>query len=165
MALQKSAILFVEDHLGLLEDLVQTLLLQVASESIDLRFATDVDSAIEQIEENEFDLFVLDVMLPSLEGVQQHDEGVYLAAWICGETSKLPPSLQKRTRPEWLNSKPWRLVLLTSRNGGPVVDLSKELAGETCGHRIEMIERLETNATEQCRMILECLSEPPQQNA
>lgn len=151
-----TTVLFVEDHLGLIEELVQLLFQERQPGSLDVRFATDADSAIEELTDREFDLIVLDVMLPAIPGVEHHHEGIYLAAWIL-EQDELPPFFKDRQRPKWMQSKQCPLVLLTSRDRRPLESGFETLVEAIQDGRVTVIERLATRVDEQCKTIIQSL--------
>lgn len=147
-------ILFVEDHLGLIEELTQLLFRMRRSESPILRFATSVEQAVNRLLAEPFDVVVADVMLPSHPGVPTHDEGIYLAAWILGHIDALPVSLKDCERSAWLKAGKCCPVLLTSRTAEGIRNTYQELTGEDAAS-ILIIERLGMETNEQAKKILE----------
>lgn len=148
-----ASILFVEDHLGLIEELVQLLLRRRGAEELALRFTRDIASAMNRLKEEKFDVIVLDVMLPSFPGVPAHEEGIYLASWLLGYTKRLPPSLQKCEAPDWIPK--CSLVFLTSRTARPVQDALERLTQGKV--KVPVIERLPENVDDQATEILKLL--------
>ena len=146
-------ILFVEDNLQLVEELVG-LLLEERRDMDEPTFAIDIATGLDamKINGNVFDVVVLDVMLPAWPDVPAQDEGIYLAAWILGKTGKLPASLQKQERPDWLDRKPPKVIFLTSRTSVPIRKTWKKLTGEEC--ELPIIERMQGDAYSHCREIL-----------
>ncbi len=147
-------LLFVEDHLGLIEEPVQ-LLFRIRDEGVQVRFAQDAYEAIARLQQETFDVVVLDVMLPGIEGVPPDDEGLYLAAWILGETEKLPPSLREQSRPIGDVARP-RIIFLSSRTADICMGVFKDLV-RGANNNVTFVERLCIDACEQAKMILEAV--------
>jgi CheY-like chemotaxis protein len=160
------SILFVEDHLGLIEELVRLILREVPADKLVLRFATDAQSAMECLEERKegFDAVVLDTMLPAIPEVPPMDEGIFFGAWLFGEIDHLPDSLKNSKRPSWLTSlespKNMKLVFLTSRDIQPVKEQFQHLTGKKYDDRVQYLERLRMMPDEQAKIIIEFLSLP-----
>jgi CheY-like chemotaxis protein len=144
--------LIVEDHPSGIDELARLLLRTRGPQNLQLQFAGDVQTAIEQLEAR-FDAVVVDVMLPWFEGVHETDEGVYLAAWILGFEDELPASLRGKERPAWMVSQPCPVVLLTSRKLDPVKKLLERLARQCRANSVLLIDRTEDVRKQRDRIV------------
>ncbi len=151
-------ILFLEDNLPLIDELAE--LLQVEQSGIETRFAVTIDEGLHLMRQEEFDLVVLDVMLPAYPDVPAQDEGIYLAAWVLGKTDNLPSGLKSERRSNWLDDLERRpdVMFLTSRTRAPVSEtLCKLVKDDAVVKGIEIVERLDGDAYDHCKKVLDIL--------
>ncbi len=134
--------LIVEDHASGINELSRLLLRRKRPQNLRLEFVCDVRTALEWLE-TRYDAVIIDVMLPSFDGIHKNDEGIYLAAWILGFKTGLPSSLGRQNRPAWMDSQPCPIVLLTSRDPEPVKGLICSLDPGHGGEGVLIVERTE----------------------
>lgn len=155
------SILFVEDNLGLIEELIELLLRIVPADGLLLQFATSAESAMECLEGREqgFDAVVLDVMLPEIHGVPSNYEGIYFGAWLLGKTNR-PDLLTDFRRPQWLESKKdLRLIFLTSVDDRPVMERFDSLTDHYFDDRqVRLLKRLGLDVDKQVDEIIDILA-------
>lgn len=117
-------ILFVEYNLELIQDIAEILMAEIPG--LHTEFAVDIPEALQLMESQEFDMAILDIMLPAYRNVPPSDEGIYLAAWIQG---RLKGHGQQgwRQRPQWLVDRPPTLVFYSSSRATVVTQTWFEL--------------------------------------
>ena len=85
-------ILFVEDNPRLLEELVEIIKEEEPKWSIDI--CSDIPSAWNNLAKEEYNLIVIDIMLPAWNDIPLRSEGIHLAAFILDierDTKLMPP--------------------------------------------------------------------------
>ena len=150
-------VLFVEDHPFLIEEIVNIMI--NSTDSIDFDRAENLEEAWKYLVENEYNLIVLDVMLPGLTDVESKCEGIYLAKWIV-EGEGIPDVIQSIGKIKSFN-KDSKMVFLTSRNTNDVRESLLQLINHS-EHRFSsssFINRSLGNAYDQAQNLLKFLSD------